>query len=81
VLISEHCAFTQPIHSFGIGDSNNNRVKNSERVIFVHFITFMMKTALYQKKFKKAQNQQKLLHTLQSKAESEYYGTNTNRGI
>ena len=41
----------------------------------------MMKTALYQKKFKKAQNQQKLLHTLQSKAESEYYGTNTNRGI
>jgi len=42
----------------------------------------MMKTALYQKKkFKKAQNQQKLLHTLQSKAESEYYRTNTNRGI
>jgi len=40
-----------------------------------------MKTALYQKKFKKTLNQRKLLQTSQSKAETEYYWTNTDRDV
>jgi len=39
-----------------------------ERIIFVHLITLMMKTALYQNKFKKTLNQRELLHTFSSPA-------------
>jgi len=45
---------TQPIHNFASGDSNKIELKTfSERSIFVHLITFRMKTALFENKFKK----------------------------
>jgi len=40
-----------------------------------------MKTALCQKKFKQTVKQRTLLHTSQSEAEAEYYGTSTDHGI
>jgi len=56
---------TQPTHIFAIGDRNNDWGKNCIRQInFCTLITFTMKTALYEKKFKKTLNQRKLVRLI-----------------